>query len=162
MTDEDNSRAGFETLIREAKEEAYHARRQLRRELPDPSHEMIVEVAAIHEDYRDVLLDYHDADALDTPWEERTPDVDVLERAMTETAMIEVEMNRRGSPTQTVELPAAAQLSPTHIIEIGKELDAIASELGFSASAKESQHRTNIDDELMEEVREWERQHLEP
>jgi len=129
--------SGFKRVIREAKEEAFNARRSLRREFPQPSIQTKIRVAAVLSDYRDVLYDYHDETALQTKWDDRSVDVDVLDRALSETTEISQPMNRRGSAENDVPVPLAAEFSARHLLQIGKELDAIAKELGFAASAKD-------------------------
>lgn len=148
-------------LIREAKEEAWHTRRALRRELPTPSAEVKHDLACALDDYRDLLLDYKDGDALDTPWDEREVDVDVLDRLLTETTTRVQHLNRRGSPRKETTVQRVADADPKLLFDIAKELDAIALELGFAAKPDESTHRSEITDELIEEVEKWRKRKLE-
>lgn len=124
-------------LIREAKEEAFHCRRQVRREQPSPSSASKRQLATALADFRDVLWDYHGERALKTPWGEREVDVDVVDALLTETTSTSRSLNRRGSAAETVEVPLVETVSAEHLIRIGKELDAIAKELGFAAAAKD-------------------------
>lgn len=165
MTD-DNSEGGetaSQRLIREAKEEAWHARRALHRDLPNPSGETKWQLATALADYRDLLVDYRDEDALDTEWNERAVDVDIIEKLLSQTTEVETTLNRRGHATQTKRVPLVMsdQVSGHFLIEIGKELDAIFAELGFGPTVEGSTHRTEISDELMEEVEKWRKQNLE-
>jgi len=123
-------------LIRDAKEEAFHARRQLRREQPEPSLAAKRDLAAALEDYRDQLLDYRDDNALKTDWDDRDVDVDVLPSLLSETTSVTKSLNRRGAPSTTQQVPKVAKTSAASLIRIGKELDKIAAELGFAASTK--------------------------
>jgi hypothetical protein len=133
--DDDEGGRGFRRMVRESKEEAYHARRQLRRELPEASMNTKLEVAAALCDYRDVLSDYHDEGALKTPWEDRN--VDWIDDALSETVTVEESLNRRGHATRKREVPRAAAVDATDLIDVGNQLDAIAKELGFAASTKD-------------------------
>jgi hypothetical protein len=141
--DDENGRSGFHRIIREAKEEAFHARRMLRREQPDVGMQTKRDVAAALSDYRDVLWDYHEEDALDTEWDEREVDVDVIDRLLSETVTVEQSLNRRGGAVQRSEVPLVANASVEFLLDIGKELDAIAKELGFAASAREKTPHTD-------------------
>lgn len=134
--DNDDNDRGFRRIVREAKEEAYHARRQLRREAPEPSMQTKLQVAAALADYHDVLSDYHRENSLRTPWEER--DVDWIETVFTETTEIEVPLNRRGRATKSKDVPKAAAVDSRKLYELGKRLDAIAKDLGFAAAAKDT------------------------
>lgn len=148
--DDDGSETGFRRLIREAKEEAFHARRQLRRDLPTPSAETKRNVAAALSDYRDVLLDYHDEGALKTSWDDREVNVDVLDKFLAETVTVEQTLNRRGAAVEERTMPLAAKVPADRLFQIGKELDAIAKELGFAAPAKE---KTPSDEATMSDLR---------
>lgn len=141
---DDNDRgSGFRRMIFEAKEEAYHARRKLRRELPNPGPQTKIQVAAALSDYRDLLSDYHDEHALKTSWDERDVNVDAIDTAIAETTTVEKPMNRRGGATETTTLPKAAAMPAGELIKIGKELDAIAKELGFAARVNDPTPNTD-------------------
>jgi len=135
--DRDSDDTADRRLIREAKEGAFHARRQLRREQPNPSLASKRDLAAALEDYRDQLLDYRDDNALETDWKKRDVDVDVLPSLLSQTTTVSQSLNRRGSPSTTQQVPKVAKTSSAHLIHIGKELDKIAAELGFAASTKD-------------------------
>jgi len=89
--------SGFQQLIRDVKEEAFHARRRLRRELPSPTVEAKREAAAALSDYRDILWDYREEGVLEVPWNERPINVDEVDRYLTEKTLVEKSMNRRGN-----------------------------------------------------------------
>lgn len=137
MPDESTGESRDRKLIREAKEEAFHARRALRREMPNPSGHAKKQLASALADYRDILSDYRDERALDTKWDEREVDVDVLDELLASTTTSRQPLPRRGSPTQEVEVQLVTQVTGHYLIDIAKELDSIAKELGFSASAKQ-------------------------
>jgi hypothetical protein len=124
-------------LIREAKEEAWHQRRKLRREMPHPSGETKRQVACALADYRDLLCDYRDERALQTPWDERTPNPDDVDRLLRETTTIEEPVAYRKSATRTREVPLAHEVDADWLLDVADELDAIAKELGFAASASD-------------------------
>ena len=161
--DEQSSESAGHRLIREAREEAWHARRALHRDLPIASAETKWRLATALADYRDLLVDYRDEDALDTSWDERDIDVDVIEDLLNETTTTTKSLDRRGSAQQTTTVPLieSDQISGTFLIDIAKELDAIYGELGFAANVEGSTHRTEISDDLMEEVEKWRQQNLE-
>jgi len=137
-------KSGFRRIIREAKEEAFHARRKLRREQPSPSFATKREVAAALSDYRDLLWDYRDEGALDTEWDERCVDVDQLDRMLSETVVVEQSLNRRGGAVEKQEVSAVANVSAKHLLRIGKELDSIAKELGFAAPVKHVRPKNHL------------------
>jgi hypothetical protein len=124
-------------LIREAKEEAWHQRRRLRREMPQPSGETKREVACALADYHDLLHDYRDERALQTPWDEREPHPDEIATVIQQTTTVEKPLPRRGNATKSEEVPFAHTVAPQWLLAVADELDAIAKELGFAASASD-------------------------
>lgn len=144
MSKDRESETAYGRLIREAKEEAFHARRQLRREQPNPSHETKLDVAAALADYHDVLTDYSDETALKTDWSDRLEtDPDVL---LSETVTVEKPtQSRNHSATQRQDAPKAIAMKPEELLAMAKELDAIAKELGFAASARDPTPNTKAD-----------------
>lgn len=123
-------------IIMKSKEEAFNARRKLRREMPEPTQETRGELAAALADYYDVLSDYRRESALETPWEDRFPGQ--IDSLLEETVTIERPVaSRNKHAKEEVEVPRALQLSPTQLITIGKELDDVAKELGFAAAARD-------------------------
>jgi len=137
---DDEPDRGFRRQIRETKEEAFRARRVLRRGLPDPDIETRLDVAQIHSDYRDLLSDYASESALKTPWDDRN--VDWIDTTLAQTTTVERPLPRRGHATETVQVPRAASIDPSRLLDLGKELDAIAKELGFAASARDQTTNT--------------------
>lgn len=135
--DDNHSESASRRLIREAKEEAWHARRNLRRELPTPTAESKRQLACALADYRDLLLDYRDERALETPWDERRVNVDVIDQLLTETTTSSKSLNRRGNAQSQSSVQIVEQVNPHLLIQVAKELDAIAKELGFAAAAKD-------------------------
>jgi hypothetical protein len=62
---------------------------------------------------------------------------------------------------ETIEQPALLAADPMELVEASKRLDTLAKDLGFAAAAKQSQHRTLIDNDLMEEVEAWRKAKME-
>jgi hypothetical protein len=142
-------RSGHARLIMQAKQEAFHARRKVRRELPSPSMETKRALADALADYRDVLWDYREESALSTDWDGREVNVDRIDTYLEGTVEVEAAGDWRGR-SQSATAPAVAKVPPRHLIEIGKELDAIAKELGFAAKAK---HNAEMDEADMSDLR---------
>lgn len=142
MTEEQNEDrlTGFGRIIREAKEEAFHARRALRTEMPNPSIQTKIEVARSLASYADVLQDYKGESALNTDWEDRT--VDSFDALLIETTTVERELNRPGHATEEIDIPIAGSIEAMELIALAKELDSIAKELGFAAPAKDKTPNT--------------------
>lgn len=136
--EESDGASGFQPLIRDVKEEAFHARRQLRRELPSPSVEAKRKAAAALSDYRDILWDYREEGVLEVSWDERPVNVDEVDRYLTEKTLVQKSMNRRGNAKDSEVAPLIDDVPAQNLFDIGKELDAIAKELGFAAPAKNS------------------------
>jgi hypothetical protein len=151
MTDDQPEReSGFRRLIREAKEEAFHARRELRRELPEPSVGVKRRVAEALADYRDALWDYHEERVLQTAWDERDVNVDAIDELLSETVTVQQPVPYRRHATSAKEVPKVADASASELFQIGKELDAIAKELGFAASARD---QTPSEEATMDDLR---------
>jgi len=146
---QEKSETPYGRLIREAKEAAFLSRRRLRKEQPAPSNEAKRATAEAIADYYDVLRDYSDERALETPWDERF-DVDP-DSLLDETVQVAGSVNsRNGNAAELTTVPAAAALGARELIDISKELDAIAKELGFAAEAKQPTPNTEASkDDLM-------------
>jgi hypothetical protein len=122
-------------LIREAREEAWHCRRRLRRELPNPTREAKWDLAVALADYHDLLSNYSTERALKTAWDERPVNVDLIEEILNEVTTASQPMNRRGNAQKSVDIPLVEGVDGRGLIKIGKELDTIAKELGFAPKA---------------------------
>lgn len=149
------------TDIQEARRQAKDARRAARRELTregSVSPATKAELGASLADYQDVLHPYRDDDGLNNEWEERLP-ISGIEELLGETIEREKTANKATGRTETVRFPKIVEISASTLIEQGKELDEIFTELGFAAKTSGSTHLTEIDDELMDEVREWQKNH---
>ena len=122
-------------LIREAREEAWHCRRKLRRELPNPSRQTKWDTAVANADYHDLLSNYSTERALQTAWDERQVNVDAIEEILGQVTQAPQSMNRRGNAQKPVNVPLVEEVDGQFLIKIGKELDTIAKELGFAPKA---------------------------
>jgi len=141
--DYNDDRTPYGRMIRESKEEAFHARRKLRRRLPNPHIETKREVANALADYADALEDYADERSLETPWEERLPVR--LDELLNETTTVNKPIQARNSDAaEPTSIPRIVELGPHQLLQLGKELDAIAKELGFAAEAKTSREQFHI------------------
>jgi len=126
----------YEKPIRQVKNEAFQARRKVRRELPSPSPETKFELGEVLEDYRDLLSDFREDSALETAWSDREVNVDVIEQLLNESVDVRTGTDWRDRP-QYQTMPKVSQVDARYLIRIGKELDAIAMELGFAPDSKE-------------------------
>ncbi|MFB6201301.1 MAG: hypothetical protein ABEI98_04750 [Halorhabdus sp.] len=159
MTNQDNTpeESGYRRDIREAWKDALAKLAQLEEE-PSPSGEMKRQVAVALNTFRKTLRPHRDEDALETPWDERG--VDIVEHWVHGEVEVEQQLNRRGKVTETVTVPKAYELPPHKLDAAFEELQAIAKELGNAAPVPESTHRTEITDDLVEEVESWRQQNL--
>jgi hypothetical protein len=122
-------------LIREAREEAWHCRRRLRRELPNPTRQAKWDLAVALADYHDLLSNYNSERALQTAWDERPVNVDAIEEILNQVTKGYKSMNRRGNAQRPADVPLVEEVDGRYLIKIGKELDKIAKELGFAPKA---------------------------
>jgi hypothetical protein len=131
--DEQSDDRGFLRQVREVKEDAFRSRQYLRRQMPDPSIETKIEVAAALSDFRDLLMNKSRSSALSHSWE--SYDVDWIEEALVQTTQVERELPRRGRACERVDVPVAATVDAQELLQLGKRLDAIAEDLGWSAGS---------------------------
>jgi hypothetical protein len=153
----------YARMMREAKEQCFEGRRMLRRELPDPDTETMRAVAIETAAYFDALGSYleESAERRDgIQWQERLP-FDP-ERLVGETVEVEEEKQvARRTVTETKEVPVATQMNPDVLIELGMELDKIATELGFGAETADPVPNSEITNELVKEAEQWRQAHAE-
>lgn len=109
--------------------------------------------------YREVLHKYREEDALDPPWGER--DIHWIEQKQNEVVTVAEPSPRRNGNSRSVQKPAIVAVDPERLVKVIRRLEDIADELGFTATTSQSTHRTEIDDELMEEVERWRKENLE-
>lgn len=109
--------------------------------------------------YYYALYEFRDAGALQEEWDDRG--VAWLEEAEGQTVTVEESVPRANGATKTVEKPLLRTVSPQKLKRAILELNDIANELGFSAEASGSSPRTEITDEMIEKVEEWQQRNLE-
>jgi hypothetical protein len=149
---------GHGRIVREAKEQAFHARRALRAELPDPSVATKREVAVETASYADAIEAYAD-DAAKSPDENWRDDLPVdPERLVGESVVVEqTRASGRGQFQETERMPAVAHVTADTLLELGQELDRVANQLGFGAATKNTVPKTEITNALIKEVEQWRR-----
>jgi hypothetical protein len=155
---ESATESGHGRIVREAKEQAFHARRALRAELPDPSTATKREVAVETAAYADAIEAYAD-DAAKSPEEDWRDELPVdPERLVGESVVAtETRANGRGQVQESRRVPAVVQVNAETLLELGQELDRVANRLGFGAQTKNSVPKTEITNDLIKEVEQWRR-----
>jgi hypothetical protein len=100
-------------------------------------------------DFREVLHKYRNEDALDPAWDERP--IHWIDDYQNETRLVEKPSSRRNSNTKTVEQPAILSVDPEALVDVIRELEDIADQLGFSAPVRSPTDHNQVDhDELAE------------
>lgn len=118
-----------------------------------------IDLASAALDYYHILYEHRDEEALDEPWEERG--IDWLEEFAGTTVTVEESLPRANGATREVQKPAIQTVEPGRLKQVILELNDVANELGLSAEVKESAPRTDISEDLIEEVEEWRQANLE-
>lgn len=121
------------------------------------SHETHLDLAKTTLQYYDVLYEYRDEDGLD---EDDWPDVSPLRDRVGRRIERETKSAGRGRGTSTESVPAVTEIPVEHIVGLTEELDDLAKKLGFSAPAKASTPRTQIDNDLVDKVEQWRQKNL--
>jgi hypothetical protein len=93
------------------------------------------ELATVALQFRDVLAEYADESVVRDKWDESG--VDDLEALVGQTRTVDEVAPGRTSNTQTVTKPAVLAVPHVQIYHATKQLDSLAKELGFAASARE-------------------------
>jgi hypothetical protein len=114
------------------------------------SEQTLLDLAAAALQYRDVLVDYRDEDALETPWDERR--LDWICSLAGQTIQREESLHRSNGATTVVERPAITAVEPDRLLALTKELDAVAKELGFVAEARDGDVVDDIGTDDMHEL----------
>lgn len=162
MTDDDSTDGRPKQIVYDHEMAALSAVQEYRRQKlgPVPVTEAVRrELAERALAYREVLHKYREKDALDPAWDER--DIHWIETKQNQLINVEQPSPRRNSNTETVEKPAILAVDPERIVGVIRELEDVADELGFTAATSGATHRTEIDDDLIEEVEEWRQENLE-
>jgi hypothetical protein len=89
---------------------------------------------------------------------ERVQGLETLERWINATETHQVDQPGRGAATRPEQQPAC--LDGDRLLRVSYVLDEVGKALDLAVPVPESTHRTEIDDELMEEVEEWRQKKL--
>jgi hypothetical protein len=89
------------------------------------------------------------------------PDVSEIRKRMGKTTGVLKESVGLGRGMTQSQVPAVDELDFEYLEEIANKTEKAAKELGFWAKADSTTHRTEIDDELMEEVEKWQNNNLD-
>ena len=105
-----------------------------------------------------VLAKYKDEDGDE---DDDLPDVSEIRKRMGKTTgVMQESVGLKRGMTQS-QVPAIDELDFEYLEEIANKTEKAAKELGFWAKADATTHRTEIDDELMEEVEQWQNNNLD-
>ena len=90
------------------------------------------------------------------------PDISPIRNRLGRTTEVVVESKRGGGDITTQQRPAVDELDVWYLEDVANQLETTAKKLGFWANVNaETTHRTEIDDELIEEVEAWRQSNLE-
>ena len=107
--------------------------------------------------YWDTLREYRDE--VEDTWEENQ--LDRIPELARKPVTVQANAPGYGSATRSVQRRAISEVDAENLVEYTHRLDSIAHKLGFAAEARKQTTRTEIDDELLEEVEQWRKQELE-
>lgn len=156
-SDDTESRGQFYSLIVETRYRMQQARNQYWAELGQVSDQTHRDLAVSLLQYHDVLMEFSDhSDKIEERWDESQ--ITEIRELLGKTTRQPVPAPGRTNANKYVEQPAILEVGAETLIDISKKLDGIANKLDFTASVSETTPRTEITDEMIEEVEEW-RQH---
>ena len=161
-TPDEPSDAGFRRSVRKVRERAFMALMQARDEQVSTgsiSRATRRELASATLAYRDRLKNFQGNNALEEPWAERG--VDWIEQVAGQTVTVSTQVPRSNGNSRPTTDPALLHVPPSRLIATLEELDEIAGELNFEASTPESTTRTEITNDLLEEVEQWRKRNLD-
>jgi hypothetical protein len=105
------------------------------------------------------LRKYRHEPVVEESWNDSA--VDEIKQLLTETTTIRPEKPGHGSARgDPIQVPIIQQVGPHTLNEYIEKLDDLYHELGLSDPVKDSTPRTEINDELIEEVEEWRKANL--
>jgi len=145
---------GFSRLVRESRQQMQNARNIYWDEKTSGDgsvswkvRELLAKRAV---QYYDILWEFKDAkQSVEQAWNES--DVDLIQRLASETRSVKVEAPGDTSNTQTTTKPALAAIDPETLVELTKQLDALANDLGFGARVESDREFGQIgEDDLWE------------
>lgn len=135
---EETSDAGFLRLIRHAREQMQMARGDYYREKLNGSVSLQTrqQLASAAMQYYDVLWEYRVRDQqIKQSWEESN--VDLIQQLNDDTTSVKVETPGDSPGNDTAERNALVACDPNLVIQLTKELDALANEMGFAAGMRQ-------------------------
>jgi hypothetical protein len=95
------------------------------------------ELATVAIQYYDVLSEHSEEKAINGQWDDS---VETLREALGSTVEVAVQAPGDTGAVTFEERPAITQLDPDRIVQVTKQLDRIAKELGFGAQVREPTH----------------------
>jgi hypothetical protein len=159
-SDDNDGQTAADRLIYEAREHLQAVRNQFWRERirGAPSRQVRRELAIAALQLYDVLYEHREDQVVKTDWEESA--ATELQQLLDETVQVRREAAGDTANGQTVARPAIMAVSPDRLLEITKELDDLAKKLGFSAATADGTARTEITEEMIEDVEKWRKANL--
>jgi hypothetical protein len=158
-SDDGQSQGQFYQLIVETRYRMQQARNQYWEELGHVSDATHRRLAVALLQYHDVLMEHSDhSETIEEDWKESK--VEQVRDLLGQTTPQAVDAPGDTQANDYVQRPAVLEVDAETLISISKDLDNIAAKLDFTASVTESTPRTEITDEMIEEVEEWRQQNL--
>lgn len=161
QTDEQRSDARTKRMLLEIREEVITLRSRYLEERTGgtvhPRTERAFRGATIM--YYEALREHRNEAVINDEWEDSG--VQELEYLLTETTTVEQSTPGHGSATTVREVPLFQQADMMRLVRITQKMDDLCKKLGFSPAVNESTPRTNINEELVEDVEEWRQRNLE-
>lgn len=115
---------------------------------------------------RDVTIEYYEAirehrgeSVIAQDWDESG--VAQVEELLEETTTVQRDRPGHGTAVEQAEVPLIQQVDPLVLVNLTRKMDDLCKRLGFSPAVNESTPRTEIDEELVEEVERWRQKTLE-
>jgi hypothetical protein len=146
---------GFSLLVREARQQMQNARNIYWHEKTSGDGSVSWEVRELLArravQYYDILWEYKtDRQSVEQAWDES--DIEMIQQLAHDARTVDVAAPGDTSNTQQVQKPALAALDPSKLVELTKQLDQIANDLGFSAGVKSEREFGQIGgDDMYEE-----------
>lgn len=158
----DTTDRGFQRIVREAREQMQVARSDYfsAKLSGTVGWKTKHQLARAVRQYYDALWEYRERNnKIKEAWEDSA--VDEIPHLSNETTTVEVEAPGDSPSSNAVQRNALVAADPDLLIALSKQLDELANQMGFAAATKEVTERTEITDEMIEEVEEWRQANLE-
>jgi hypothetical protein len=159
---EEASDRGFRRIVQESREQMQAARSDYfsNKLAGNVSLRVRHQLARAARQYYDALWEYRDRNpSIEAAWEES--DVEYIEMLSNDTVYVDVDPPGDAPGNTSEERNALVAAEPEFVLRLTKQLDKIANEMGFAATTKEATPRTEITDQMIEEVEEWREANLE-